>query len=169
MIRKVEFNYQVSILLIFGIILFYVGFIDRGKISREKIKIVKGTLKTYRFDNLGKQRYDYMICLNESSEAFKITAALVDQFDKKGFEERIKKYDALELTYFKVKRLIFPDRNVLLSIKDKNSNFLSFENSYQRMKNDNAFWKVISLFILIVGTTIFIVQRTREKVTANNC
>lgn len=164
MTNEKKFKHLVFILLIFGIILAYVGFIDGGNISRENARSIKGSLKDYRFDNLGRQRYDYTIYLNERPEPFQVTATLVDQFDRNGFEKSMQRNDTIELKYIVVSRLVFPDRNVLLSVKGKNDSFLSFEDSFKRTQSDSNFWKIIAVAVLAAGITILVVQRVREKV-----
>jgi hypothetical protein len=147
----------------FGIGMFYSGFIDGRQISRQNIKVFKGTLDTYRFDSLGRQRYDYKIYLNESSKSFQIAAILVGYFDKSNFKKSINKNDTLQMAFIEIPGLIFPDRNVLLSINGNKRDFLFLENSFAVTKGEGDFAGIFSVIFLIAGATIMIVPRIRKK------
>jgi hypothetical protein len=156
------------ILFMVGIGMFYGGFIDGRKISRQNIKEIKGTLNTFRFDSLGRQRYDYQIYLNESSKSFQITAILVDYFDKSNFKKSINKNDTLEMAYIEIPGLIFPDRNILLSINGNKKGFLSLEDSFVITKGEGDFARIFSVICLIASLIIMIVPKIRRKADANN-
>jgi hypothetical protein len=167
MTRKGKNRFLTILLFMLGIVMFYSGFIDGRKISRQNIKEIKGTLNTYRFDSLGRQRYDYKIYLNESSKSFQITAILVDYFDKSNFEKCINSNDTLEMAFIEIPGIIFPDRNILLSIKSNKRGFLFLENSFAVTKGDGDFARIFSVICLIAGMTIMILPRIRRKAAAN--
>jgi len=166
--RDRKYRLLTIILFMLGIGMFYSGFIDGARISRPNIKEIKGTLNTYRFDSLGRQRYDYKIYLNESSKSFQITAILVDYFNKSNFEKSINRNDTLEMAFIEIPGLIFPDRNILLSIKDNKRGFLFLENSFAVTKGEGDFVRFFSVIILIAGMTIMILPRIRRKAAANS-
>lgn len=151
-------------LLILGIGLCYSGFYDGTNYSKDKIKILKGTLRTFQFDDLGRSTYDYMIYLNESEKAFKISAPLIDSFDKNRFIESFSKNDSIEITFIELPGLIFPERNVLLSVKRKDKSFLWLEDSFARMKCDNLAMRILSPLFISLGITILIMLRKRKAV-----
>jgi hypothetical protein len=168
MTRKGKSRVLTVILFMLGIGMFYSGFIDGRRISRQNIKEIKGTLNAYRFDSLGRQRYDYKIHLNESSKSFQITAILVDYFDKSNFEKCINRNDTLEMAFIEIPGLIFPDRNILLSIKGNKRGFLFLENSFTVTKGEGDFARIFSVICLIAGLTIMILPRIRRKAAANS-
>lgn len=154
------------VLLILGIGMFYSGFQDGTKFSKENIKVLKGTLRTFRFDDLGRSRYDYMIYLNESQKAFQITATLIDYFDKNRFIESFSKNDSIEIAFIELPGLILPDRNVLLSVKGHNNSLLWLNESYERMKNEGSILRILSPILIFGGIIILIIQKKR-KAAAN--
>lgn len=168
MTTKGKNRFLTIILFTLGIGMFYSGFIDGRKISRQNIKEIKGTLNTYRFDSLGRQRYDYKIYLNESSKSFQITAILADYFDKSNFEKSINRNDSLEMAFIEIPGLIFPDRNILLSLKGNKRGFLFLENSFAVTKGEGDFARIFSIIFLIAGMTIMILPRIKRKAAANS-
>ncbi len=155
--KKYKFGLIISITISVGF--FLMGFSNGIFISDSSLKIDKGTLKSYTFDNLDRGRYGYFINLNETNKNFQIVASLVDNFDADGFRQTVNKNDSLELAFLETPLLFFLNKNDLVYIKSNDRIFLTKEYSLNKLKSDSSLSKYISLIAVIIAVIIFILQR----------
>jgi hypothetical protein len=166
--KRRKYRTLAIVLLIVAIGFSYGGFYNGKVISEKNIKFIKGTVNSYKFTDMGRQRYDYMVYLNETNKSFQISATLVDYFDKAGFQNNIKPKDSIDLAYLFTPGLFVPDMNVLLSISSNNKNFLSINDSYKKLKNESTFCKYVSLISFVLVIVILIGLRNDKIKTAAN-
>jgi hypothetical protein len=60
------------------------------------------------------------------------------------------------------------NRNVLLSIKSNNMDFMDIDKSIDKLKQESIFCKYVSIICLIIVIIIFIVLRKDKRLTVAN-
>ena|ERR1700690_2583500 len=152
--------------------LLFAGLYHQHYYSIDRIKSFNGTLRSYSFEDwylfgAGRQHH-YLINLNESSIPFQIDAELLGNFNMQLFEKIIKQNDSLSLEYFYLPRLIFPERNVLVSIEGHQLYFLWKEKSLQVLSDGDNLALVFSIIFIAAGILLRWIVSTstvRNKIT----
>jgi hypothetical protein len=164
--KRNKYRTLAIVLLIVAVGSFVGGFYNGQVINKNNIKLINGTLNSFYFKDMGRQRYDYMIYLNETNKPFQISATLVDYFNKNGFEQSMKSNDSICCSYLEIPGIIFKDRNVLLSIDSNNERFMLLDDSFDKLKSESGFLKYVSPISLFLGIVILIGLRKNDK---NSC
>jgi hypothetical protein len=158
-------NYKIGAIVLFivAVLTFIIGFYDAKCTSKENIKSIKGTLRSYWFNDLNRGGHDYMINLNESNKSFHISADLITNFNKDKFERNIFTNDSLYLSYLKLPGIILPESNELVSLRSSTIKFLALESSYNKLVNHNILIKYLSFAPLIIGLLLLNTLRIDKK------
>lgn len=135
---------------------------QRTSFSPENIKTVRGTLKSYQFENRVRSGLAYYLMLHGNPRSFQIPAVLIEDFDEQRFIERNSTQDTLALAYLEVKSVLFKDRNVLLEIDQNGLKFLRTEESIKKIKQEKSLMKMIAPLFILIGLTILYFQRKRK-------
>lgn len=162
-------NYKTLLIgaLVVAIGFFFGGFSNGFFVSEKSVKYVKGTLKSYAFNNMGREQYNYKIKINETNKNFQIVASLVDNFDIEGFQQLVKNNDSLELAFLETPIMFFLNKNDLIYIKSNNKVYLTKTYSFEKLKNESSFSQYISMISFLIAAVLFFVLRNdKTKTTA---
>lgn len=148
--------------LILGLGLLLTDLDQRTSFSPENIKTVRGTLKSYQFENRGRSGLAYSLMLHGNPRSFQIPAVLIEDFDEQRFIARNSTQDTLALAYLEVQSVLFKDRDVLLEIDQNGFKFLRTEESIKKIQQEKALMRMIAPLFILIGLTILYLQRKRK-------
>jgi hypothetical protein len=160
-IRKIGFGCLLTGLFLFGLFYF-----TQPNISPENVSVFNGTLKNYSFnyyEGLRRESYHYVIYLNETSESFQIYAVSKNAFKEKEFRNDFRKGDSIIIEYLNPPVLNFAKSVPIVEIKSNGHKYLSNQDSYIALTNDQAVLMRLSLILSIVGITLLILSFTKMK------